>query len=284
MSLIRGIRSMVREYSRDERGRTEQNENVVSSVVLETSDDEDFYVKIANAWPESIILSGRIIAEKIFDSALFAEISNGMASLGKNYVYSAPLFHSASEIKSKENFCSRICIKYENVGEFLMNNKTNSFFGNSFDDYEMKFEADDFVFVREFPKLSASVPEKLAGTSGSTQTATHHLYPYGGFFRYGAHSEEMEACFFQVMAEKSKTTIRILRSKKIFASLSEGIKLDFPQGAPQQKSVYDGLLSGESRIFLTNKITSESCVYKSNSVHHISATNLIKINFIKEEE
>ena len=284
MSLIRGIRSMVREYPRDERGRTEQNENVVSSVVLETSDDEDFYVKIANAWPESIILSGRIIAEKNFDSALFAEISNGMASLGKNYVYSAPLFHSASEIKSKDNFCSRICIKYENVGEFLMNNKTNSFFCYFFDDYEMKFEADDFVFVREFPKLSASVPEKLAGTSGSTQTATHHLYPYGGFFRYGAHSEEMEACFFQVIAEKSKTAIRILRSKKIFASLSEGIKLDFPQGTPQQKSVYDGLLGGESRIFLTNKITSEGCVYKSNSVHHISATNLIKINFIKEEE
>ena len=84
--------------------------------------------------------------------------------------------------------------------------------------------------------------------------------------------------------EKAKTAIRILRSKKIIASMSEGVKLDFPQGAPQPKSLYDDLLNGESKIVLINKITSQSCTYKSNSVNHISATNLIKINFIKEEE
>ena len=61
MSLIRGIRSMVREYSREDKDQTEPNENIVSSIVLETSDDDDFYVKIANAWPESIILSAPII-------------------------------------------------------------------------------------------------------------------------------------------------------------------------------------------------------------------------------
>lgn len=285
MSLIRGIRSMVREYSREDKDQTEPNENIVSSIVLETSDDDDFYVKIANAWPESIILSARIIPERNFASDLFAEITNGSASLGKNYIYSAPLFHSASEIKNKDNFCSKACIKYENVGEFLMDNKLNSFFGNSFDDYEIKFAVDNVIFEREFMKLSASVFEKLAGTSiSSASTTTHHLYPYGGFFRHGAHSEEIESCFFQVIVEKAKTAIRILRSKKILASLSEGVKLDFPQGAPQPKSLYDDLLNGESKIVLINKITSKSCTYKSNSVYHISATNLIKINFIKEEE
>lgn len=284
MSLIRGIRSITHEYSRDYKDQTEQHGNVVSSVVLETSDDDDFYVKIANAWPESIILSARIISERNFDSDLFVEITNGSASLGRNCIYSAPLFHSASEIKNKDNFCSKVCIRYENVGEFLINNKLNSFFGNSFDDYEIRFAANNIIFEQKFGKLSASVSEKLAGTSISAHITAHHLYPYGGFFRYGAHPEEIEPCFFQVIVEKTKTAIRILRSKKILASMSEGVNLDFPQGTLQQKSLYDGLLSGESKIFLTNKITSKSCTYKSNSIHHISATNLIKINFIKEEE
>lgn len=287
VSLIRGIRSMIN--ARDYAIETERNEDIALSVVLETSEDENCYVKITNAWPESITLNARMFSEKAFDSAICAQVLKGAVKLGKILIYSSPTFHSASEIKNKNNFCSKLCIKYENVGEYVCNQNKSNFSGETFDDYEIKFLDKNIIFEKDFSYLLSSFSEQLAEKAkvGSEKTKqAYRMYPYGGFFKQGAHPEEIEECFFQIVLENSKPTIRILRAKKVFANMPKNIDADFLEAEveTQKFSLYDDFLNGKCKISLINKSSEESGFYKSDSVQHISDSDLIKIHFTKEKE
>jgi hypothetical protein len=69
-----------------------------------------------------------------------------------------------------------------------------------------------------------------------------------------------------------------IRSESVYEFA--GIK-DFSES--QKMNLYDELKNGFCRIELLNKNTAEKIIYKSNGVFHIPQTNLITINFIKDE-
>lgn len=266
MSLIRGIRSIIHEYSRDLWSKSEQNENNVESLILETSDDDDPSISIANIWLESITLNAKIFAISNFDKTIYAESLKGQNSFGKNQIYATPNFHSASEIKNKEVFCSKILIKLDGEIDREISN-----------DFELKFmqfssdqsDKTDVIFEKQFETISTSFSEQY----GSEKSPK--LHPYGGYFFNEIDPEKIELCWFQILVENRKTAIRILTSSTISTKN--------PAKNLQNISLKNDILQGKCQILLRNKNTNESCTYKSNSAQKISSPNCLKIHFIKHE-
>ena len=261
MSLIRGIRSMVQEYSRSYIVVNDKNEDIGSNVILAVGDDEDCAIQIVNLWPETIMLTAKMIPEKRFNKTLYVEATKDTKSLGRNSIYSSSsIFCSTSEIKNNNSICSKLVLRYEGSGVFSINQKKRDFFGNSFDDYELKFAKDTVLFEKEFLALSGSISEQI------TEKMPYKIYPYGGFYEYGVHPKEIASCFFHIK----------LPSGQIFVGIKEF--------SPSQKmNLYDEVLGGACGFLLANKSTGEQCRYKSNNLSHISGTDLIKIVFIREE-
>lgn len=289
MSLIRGIRSMVQEYARSSAVANNQNEDVISNVLLAVGNDEDCSVQIMNLWPETVVLTAKMIPEKEFNESLYVEAIKDTNSFGKNSIYSLPIFCSTSEIKNKNAVCSKLVLRYEGSGIFLMNRKKQDFFGDSFDEYELKFTKDAVLFEKEFLTFGTAVTEQIA------EKMPYKIYPYGGFYEYGAHPKEVASCFFHIKPENSKSAIVSWTFNKFAAKFGIDPSKDagLPSGqsfvgikefSPSQKvNLYDELLGGACKFLLANKSTGKQCQYKSNNLSHISGTNLIKIVFIKEE-
>lgn len=262
MSLIRGIRSMMQEYSRDFWRKSDQAENAVESFVLESSDDGDFAVILANDWPESITLNAKIFGIKNFDKFIFAESLKEQNSFGKNQIYATPNFHSVSEIKNKEMFCSKIQIKLDGeIDQEISEDFDVKFAQNSSDE--------NVIFEKDFVQTTASFSEQYGAQK------IPELHPYGGFFRPESFLEEIEQCWFQVLVESRKTALRIWRESKIPAK-------NLAQNS-SKNTLKDDLFEGKCQIILCNKNTSESCVYKSDSTQKNSSSDCIKIHFIKQE-
>ncbi len=290
MSLIRGIRSMVQEYSRSYIVVNDKNEDIGSNVLLAVGDDEDCAIQIVNLWPETIMLTAKMIPEKRFNETLYVEATKDTKSLGRNSIYSSSsIFCSTSEIKNNNSICSKLVLRYEGSGVFSINQKKRDFFGNSFDDYELNFAKDTVLFEKEFLALSGSISEQI------TEKMPYKIYPYGGFYEYGVHPKEIASCFFHIKPENSKSTITSWAFNKFMAKFGVDPSKDsrLPSGqifigikefSPSQKmNLYDEVLGGTCGFLLANKSTGEQCRYKSNNLSHISGTDLIKIVFIREE-
>ncbi|MBR1733967.1 MAG: hypothetical protein IJ730_00715, partial [Alphaproteobacteria bacterium] len=197
MSLIRGIRTIAQEYSRSMDKMDNSIQHNESYILLEAGDDEDCIIKIVNSWPKNIELTARMIPEFNFDNSVCVEVNEDGKNLGKTNIYLSPSFHSTSEIKNKNNICSKLILKYE--GTFGIDQK--DFFGDASEDFEIKFFEDKIILKKEFLTQHTSIIEPLNKT-------TYPIYPYGGFFEYGAHPKEIESCIFQTKSENLKSTIR----------------------------------------------------------------------------
>lgn len=269
MSLIRGIRSIIHEYSHDSLSNSEQNRNAVGSLILETSGDTDFRIKILKDWPQSITINTKLRAIQDFDKSISVEVLKGQHSFGSNQIYATPNFHAASEIKKKDLLRSKIQIILD--GE--IDEKISKDFKLQF---TQKFSDKNVIFEKNFGKTVASFSEQY----DSQKTPKLHLY--GGFFRSGATLEEIESCCFQALVDNNKTALRILRLSKIFATKTPISDVIQDQNL-DQNSLKDDLFGGKLQIILYNKNTNESCVYESDSAQKESSKDCYKIHLIKQE-
>ena len=300
MSLIRGIRSLSYGYARDFIPVPETEENILSYVMLESCNEGiEYDVKVANSWPDFIALNTRMIPTKVL-SDVFAERFENGKSLGKNRIYLSPIIYHSSSIKNSHSFCSKIVIKFENSGEYFMNQKKHSFLNKTFDDYDLKFGAEgDYLFEKNFLISSGAVIERFTRSigkdttlEGSLEKAPIRIYPYAGFYEHGAHPQEIESCAFQINSGEGASAIKIAKLSSFAKTeidptqntiLETGLRfIGISDFSPSQKvNLYDELLSGACTISVTNRNTKEICEYKSRGLTHIANTDLININFIK---
>ncbi|GHU12714.1 hypothetical protein FACS189449_06890 [Alphaproteobacteria bacterium] len=300
MFLSKGIRSISKGYIRDFTEVHDTEENIKSSVTLEMGND-NCMVKLLDSWPDSVSLNASISCEKIESSAFVERIENSK-SLGKNSIYKSPIIDGNSGIKNHNSFCSKVTIFFENSGEYITENERNIFFDRSFDDYVMDFEKkDNILFEKDFMTVGAPIIEKYVSAlgeflrdEGSSGKASLKIYPYGGFYEYGTHPKNIELCVFQTAADSKITSIiinqmttlishginpfadQLLKSGTPFVGL-KGIKEE------QKTNLYDDIKNGLCTIALKDVTNGDSKSYKSSSLIHIQNTNLITINFIRND-
>lgn len=303
MSLIRGVRALSYKYTHDSVQVPDTEEKIVSSIILDSDgENTNCHAIFMNLWPESISLTARIVPTKITNKTIAERYENGI-SLGKNQIYTSPIIYHSSSLKNHNSFCSKLSIQFENSGEFILNNKKTNFYQNKFNEYEIIFKDDNKrLFEKEFLVSNTNVEERFVKKigqptliAGTSEKAAYQIYPYGGFYEYGVHPQEIESCVFQINSGDSKSAIKISKLSSFSKigidpttnnKLNDGMNFIGIQSfsASQKKNLYDDLLSGDCKISITNRETKEKCQYKSNGVIHISNTDLITINFIKKEE
>jgi hypothetical protein len=108
------------------------------------------------------------------------------------------------------------------------------------------------------------------------------------------HPKQIESCIFRISLVEDSPFLRVSRlsvlqnsgidpsedQRSEYGYKFAGIK-DFSES--QKINLYDEFKNGFCRIELINKNTQEKRIYKSNGVFHTPQTNLISINFIKDE-
>lgn len=288
---------MRKEYNRKNLSLIYQNEineeNDARSIVLKADYSKTCDIKLVNFPPKNIVLSARIIPQRTFSDVVVERIENEN-KLANNHIYTAPIFHSLSEIKNQNNICSRIIIKYENSGTYYFGQQKNNFFGKEFDEYNMKFANDvaDELFCKNFLVLTDSITENVIKSISIRQQ--YRFYPYGGFYEYGIHPRGIESCIFQIKEENQKSAIRSWTYSRFTSkfgrdpsqneTMSDGsVFVGVTQlSASHKNNLYDELADGACKITLVNKKNGEEQIYKSSSLLHFSGTDLIEINFIKE--
>jgi hypothetical protein len=297
MYLIRGIRSLSSGYAHDFINIPETEENVKSHVALETEDNECTYVKFSATWPSKIVLDAQMIPSKIPSAGIFAERYENDVSLGKNFLYTSPIIHQKSGITSPRAFCSKITIKFEGSGEYSFCGEHKSFFDDSFDEYKINIE-NDVLFEKDFLVLNAPIIEKLTRKIGEHPTidetnerVPYRVYPYGGFYEFGAHPQEIESCVFQISSEESKSSIKLWKLGAFFVKYGADPTINsiVDDGnnfigienfsASQKMTLYDELKNGSCKILLENTVTKEIHEYKSAGIYHRLNTSLVRINF-----
>lgn len=281
MSIVRGIRFVSEKYARNFAYVPDTEEKIEPFIIIETQDIETDIV--SDGFPEAINLVAKIIPQKNFPKISAERIRNSI-NLGKCSVY---------EIAT--NICSKITLQFENSGEYLLNNEWHKFFKKSFEKYKLSFQSDDnTVFEKSFLFHDKDISEKVTLRtchSSSSEKDIYVAYPCGGFYNYGAHPREIESCIFQLLESNRHTSINVFplsafKSKFGFDASADkdmntsrfiGVK-NFSEN--QKLSLYDELYKGNCKITL--EAPTEKETYKSNSLFHISGTDLIQINFIKE--
>jgi hypothetical protein len=299
MTIIRGIRSLYEAYDHDFGDIPDTDENISVGVVLE-SEDESGIVKLADLWPDFISLNAFMSPVAISSNATVERIECGK-NLGKMSLYHGPKLAQQSHMNNVSGCCSKIIIDFEGIGMYGLENNVVNFYGKSFDDYEVRFSS-EHLFEKTFLicENDVSLTEKyvldpksgiqLEYGGGMVQS---RFYPYGGFFEYGAHPQQMESCVFRTSQDGKSlqlrvSSIRTLQNLGIDPTGDQLIEnkhkfVGVKEFSPSQKmSLYDELKSGACKIEVTNKNTGEKCVFGSHSVAHVAKTNLITINFTKE--
>jgi hypothetical protein len=305
MSLRRGIKSISHGYVRDFTPVPETEESICTCISFETDDDEYCDVKQVGTPPDSVTLNARMIPTKITVKTFAEKFVNG-TSLGKNPIYSSPIFSENSTLKDFSTFCEKITLKFENSGDYSFGNRKNIFFGKSFEEYEVVFPGtSDVLFEKNFLLSTSPVIEQFSVSAarsassseeGGTEPSVCRIYPYAGFFGYGAHPKEVESCVFQIGSTPSSGgAIRVWKLNKFFEKYGvdptrdgtpkSGTKFAGVKNfSPSQKiTLYEELLNGASEIVLKNIFEgAEKIPYVSRGVYHIPNTDLISINFVRK--
>ena len=153
------------------------------------------------------------------------------------------------------------------------------FYGENFDSFQMDISSNS-IYEKEFVVQSAD--KKI-----TTQNCSR-IFAYGGLFYNNIHPKQIESCLFRVVKVGSEMKLRISPLSYYAKHGVDIFNKDVSQDASNYNrlhrlSLYDELCLGFCKIRILNKITNENAVFKSNGVTHVNGTNLITINFIKEE-
>jgi hypothetical protein len=295
MTIARGIRALSFEYHRDFSDVPDTEENLSADIVWESC-GEDCFVEAVNLWPNSVMLEASVNPIPITSCAILEQIKN-QDSKERVSVYDSPRFDKQSHVKDSRICCSKIVVCFENSGKYVLKNNTLTFFGKKFDDYVLNFLS-DCLFEKEFLFCSESILEitdERRFLRHEDTFANRKIYPYGGLCEYGTHPKQMESCIFRSVFDGNSLNLCVsplsvlqnsgidptkdLRSESGYRFV--GVK-NF--SVSQKTNLYDELKNGFCRIEIINGNTNEKSTYKSNGVFHTPKTNLITINFIKEEQ
>ncbi|MDR2645935.1 MAG: hypothetical protein LBC04_02035 [Holosporaceae bacterium] len=294
MTITRGIRALSAGYHRDFADIPDTDENISACIVVESHSD-DSYATIANSWPDSIQLNAGITPIHITSGATIVRLEDSKL-LGRAALYDSPPVDSQSQIQNPKSCCSKIIVTFENTGRYLQENELNTFVGKDFGDYRINLST-DCLFEKEFLVCSEAISE-VANQRGllrhENTFAKCIIYPYGGICEYGMHPQLIESCVFRTVSDGKQLYLRIsplsvMRNLGVDPTVDQksesgyqfvGVK-NF--SASQRTNLYDELKNGACRISIINKNTSEESIYRSNAVLCTPKTNLILINFIKEE-
>jgi hypothetical protein len=211
-------------------------------------------------------------------------------------IYNSPRIDTQSNVQNLKSCCSKIIVNFENTGKYLRENEAKVFVGKDFDDYQVSFQS-DCLFKKEFLLCQNSISE-IVDQKGfilhENTFAKCKIYPYGGIFEYGMHPKQMESCVFRTTYDGSSLYLRIfplsgLRNLGIDPTSDQRMESGYQFvgmknfTAAQKISLYDELKDGSCKISVANKNANEKSIYRSNAVLYTPKTNLISINFIKEE-
>jgi len=291
--IIRGFRSLSRGYRPNFCAVSDTEDNVANCVMLE-SDGENALVEVADDWPEFVALEASISAQEIASTATIERIECGH-SFGRMSLYHCPKIDSKSVVQSA--CCEKIQIQFENNGLFIADNETHRFIGRKFAHFAVELSS-EYLFEKTFQMESSAITEKFTADGRleyEDRLVQGKFYAYGGFYRYGVHPRQIETCVCRTVQDGREMSLRIspiseLQSADIdvFQELIKCRGKEFVgigRGSPSQKlSLYDDLKSGACSMTVKNLLTNETAKYISNAVSHISGTNIITINFIKEEK
>ncbi|MDR3156049.1 MAG: hypothetical protein LBT90_03035 [Holosporaceae bacterium] len=311
MSIVRGIRFLSDGYVRDFCDVPDTEENMETTVTLETHDDGSICpIKLVEEWPASIILDASMHPIKIKQQAVLERFEDN-GSLGKNSIYNNPRIDSCSTFKNSRLFCSKLVVLFEKAGEYFCNGRSQFFMGESFNEYSLIFgngtpvsatsskNNNTVLFEKKFQTTeSSSIVEKYTrGTNKFLQTegvsgrAQYRFYAYGGHYEYGAHPQNIESCVFHSTSEGHASCIYLSKLsglKKIGIDpdnktnmLNDAKAIFMHTFTPSQKmTLYEEIKNNGCKMQLNNNYSAKSCTYGSNGLLHISNTNLMRINFI----
>ena len=299
MPIERGIRAISAGYVQDFFDIPDTEENISGEVCVSTNDSEPCVIKVAEEWPGNIVLTARIRPKLLKENDdVTVEKTEGAFHAEKMSLYKNPRFDSLSEIRNVNFLCSEITIFYEDIGESFVNGVEEKFYGTSFANYSFDL-VDKVIFSKKFLSEKRNIedsdsPPSVMASSGDHDQPYVHFYSYGGYYKFGDHPQCIESCVFYVKSHMKKTNIRafpisVLRNRGLdpFAdqTLNDGTKIigvkNFTES--QKQNLYDEIKSEKCVIDVTNGNNGEKCRYKSVSLRHIENTDLIKINFKKEQ-
>ncbi|MDR0555399.1 MAG: hypothetical protein LBG20_00060 [Holosporaceae bacterium] len=295
MTIARGIRSLSTGYQRDFADAPDTEENLSTYIMLESGDDE-CPAMIANAWPDFIMLNASIVPVAISSGATVERIENSRL-LSRMNLYGSPQIDQQSHVHNPKFCCSKIMVNFENTGRYLLENDLNTFMSSNFGNYQINMMGSGCIFEKEFLISSDSISE-ITDQKGilvhENTFAKCKIYPYGGLCEYGMHPRLMESCIFRTTYDGKLLQLRIsplsaLRSLGIDPTKDQPLESGYQFvgvknfSSSQKTNLYDELKSGFCSIEIVNRSNNEKSIYKSNAVLHIPKTNLITINFVKEE-
>lgn len=282
MTIIRGLKALSHGYTRNFKEVSDTEENISGSIILE-SVENDPIIQIDNLWPQTIMLKASISAVPILSQSTIQRIENKHSFAPVN-VYQSPKIDSKSIVQSSNMCCSQINVSFENTGVAYGIDESNiTFAGTKFDHFSLIFEQKQ-LFEKKFITLTESVTEDYS-------VGSHFkFYPYGGFFKYGAHPRQMELCVFRTVQDGRSVALRISPISELLNAGIVGETGSNPivgidtYSDSQTLSLYDELKHGSCKIKVKDELSGETAVYLSNTVSHISNTNLMNIYFIKEQK
>lgn len=288
MAIIRGLKALSHGYIRNFKDISDTEENLSSSIILESAAG-DVIIDVDETWPESIMLKASMSALPISPNLTIRRIENGHAFTPVN-IYQSPKIDSRSIVQSSHMCCAKINVHFENSGvAYDIEKKPISFIGSQFDHFSIIFDASN-VFEKDFMILDRSVTESFnSSISCSDKAVKYRFYPYGGFFKYGAHPRQMETCVFRTVQDGRSVALRISPVSEL---MSAGINVFYADATEHSTvtgihafsdshklSLYDELKNGACSIKVKDEISNEISEYVSETVTHISDTNLINIYF-----
>lgn len=245
-----------------------------------TTTDED--------WPSQIVLQASIHPIQIDSTCQITRIDNGKIFSTK--LYQNPNISLQSHIKNQHICCQGIDLKFEEVGQMINDDKIATFYGHNYDGYTIHIE-NNTLYHKSFLTSQQDISEIIV--DGNLQIdgkiAQRIIYPYGGICDPTAHPKTIESCIFYAQLENEQLALKIvplsainsvdptvdtlLPSKKYFV----GVKNFQPS---QVQSLYDDVKCGSCRIQISHN--SKKNVFVSDAMMHIPNTNLVYINFKKE--
>lgn len=283
--IIRSLRNITSGYHRNIAPIVmSDNDEIIMSTSsaqchIETSDDD---------WPDKIVLQASIHPISIDNSCKINRIDNGKRFCSA--IYQNPNISLQSQIKNQHICCQSIELKFEEVGQMVIDDNVVTFYGHDYNGYVIHLE-DNTLYRKDFLTSQHNVLEIIV--DGDLQVddklAQRVIYPYGGICDPISHPKTMESCVFYAQLENEQLALKIvplsainsvdptvdtlLPSKKYFV----GIKNFLPS---QVRSLYDDVKCGSCRFQISHN--SEKIVFVSDAMMHIPNTNLVYINFKKE--
>lgn len=297
MIFIRSIRNICDEYKKNYRSIPETEENFSGSKHLEISPIiNPKIISSSDNWPEIIALQAEMIPTEIDSDSIFQRINGDL--IGKpTHIYSYPVFAGLSFIKFPNVFCKSLQVKFNNIGEYVYKGEHFKIFSKNFDDYKIEINNDNVIFEKKFQIQKSGLQiEKYRSTAtrrselvSDIPNIVKHVFPYAGFFSFGCHPQNVEACVFQVEIESLATVLKVSplsawksqRMSPLETCVLEGggillSSCDFSES--EKLNLYEEIQQGALNVEISNSKNHKK-KFASYACSHIHNTNLINVFF-----